>query len=54
MSETLKDYIPRLKISSTFLGRSRHPHAATKGVPHEATSALDLLTPLRPKTDPPK
>jgi len=54
MSETLKDYIPRLKTFSTFLGRSRHPHAATKGVPHEATSTLDLLTPLPPKTDPPK
>jgi len=54
MSETLKDYIPRLKTFSTFLGRSRHPHAATKGVPHEATSTLDPPTPLPPKTDPPK
>src|SRR5262245_1600073 len=34
VSETLKDYIPCLNTFSTFLGRSSHPHAATKGVPH--------------------
>jgi hypothetical protein len=50
MSETLNDYIHRLKTFSTFLGRSRYAHAATK-VPHEVTSPLDLLTPLRPQKD---
>jgi len=53
MSETLNDYIRGVKTYSTFLARSRHPHVTTK-VPHQVTSLLDLLTPLRPKTDPPK
>jgi hypothetical protein len=52
MSETLNDYIRRLKTFSTFLDRSRYPHVATK-VAREVTSPLHLLTPLRPKTDPP-
>lgn len=42
MSETINDYICRVKTFSTFI------------LPLGVSTSVDLLTPLRPEEDPPK